>query len=98
MAVAQARFGVLPLNNNLHRYSVSPIDRNYAFCVSKIEDEYHFLFECPIYADLRERKNMQDSSIMSVRSALEAENISLDLSRRLFCTLQREGRKILENE
>ena len=31
VAVAQARFGVLQLNNILHRYSVSPVDRNCAF-------------------------------------------------------------------
>ena len=40
VAVAQSRFGVLPLNNNLHRYSVSPIDRNCAICVSKIENDF----------------------------------------------------------
>ena len=44
--------------------------------MSKIEDEYHFLFECPIYMDLR-HKFMRDSSIVSVRSALEARNIGL---------------------
>ena len=74
VAVAQARFGVLPFNNNLHRYSVSPIDRNCAFCMSKIENEYHFMFECPIFVDLR-NKFMQDSTVKSVRSALEARII-----------------------
>ena len=75
VAVAQAIFGVLPLNN-LHRYSVSPIDRNCAFCVSRIEYVYHFMFVCPAYADLRIFFT-QDSSIMSVRSALEPRTVSL---------------------
>ena len=28
-------------------------DRNCIFCPHKIEDEYHFLFECPVYNDQR---------------------------------------------
>ena len=47
-----------------------------AICISKIEKEYHVLFGCPIYVNLK-NKFMRDSSIMSVRSALEARNISL---------------------
>ena len=43
VAVSQARFGVLPLNNNLHRYSVLSLDRNFAFCVNEIENKHHFL-------------------------------------------------------
>ena len=53
VAVSQTRFGVLPLNNNLHRYSVLSLDRNCAFCISEIQNEHHFLFKCPMYADLR---------------------------------------------
>ena len=53
VAVSQARFGVLPLNNNLHRYSVLSLDKNLAFCINETENEHHFLFKCPMYADLR---------------------------------------------
>ena len=33
VAVSQAKFGVLPLNNHLHRYSVLSLDRNCAFSI-----------------------------------------------------------------
>ena len=33
VAVSQTKFGVLPLNNHLHRYSVLSLDRNCAFCI-----------------------------------------------------------------
>ena len=71
VAVSQARFGVLPLNNNLHRYSVLSLDRNFAFCINEIENEHHFLFKCPMHADLR-RKFIPDSSFRSLKTALEA--------------------------
>ena len=67
MAVSQARFGVLPLKNDLHRYSVLSLDRNCAFCINETENEYHFLFQCPIYADLR-TKVIPDSPL---KTALE---------------------------
>ena len=73
VAVSQARFGVLPLNNNLHRYSVLSLDRNCAFCINEIENEHHFLFKCPMYADLR-RKFTPDSSFRFLKTALEARN------------------------
>ena len=97
VAVAQARFGVLPFNNNLHRYSVSATDRNCAFCMSKIENEYHFLFECPIFVDLR-NKFMQDSTVKSVRSALEARILCLCQNVSKFVLHAINRRKNLDNE
>ena len=98
VAVAEARCGILPLNKNFHRYSVSPSDRNCAFCVFIIEDEYHFLFVCPVHADLR-NTFMQDSSIMSVRSALEARNIGLcrSVSKLVFHAINRR-KQLLDSD
>ena len=32
----------------------TPIERRYCFnCLGKVEDEYHMLFECGVYEDLR---------------------------------------------
>ena len=76
VAVSQARSGVLPLNNNLHRYSVLSLDRNCAFCINEIENEHLLLFKCPMYADLR-RKFIPHSSFRSLKTALEARNQSL---------------------
>ena len=75
VAVSQARFGVLPLNNNLHRYSVLSRQK-WTFCINEIENEHHILFKCPMYADLR-RKLIPDSSFRSLKTALEARNQSL---------------------
>ena len=54
-ALAQFRLGVLPINNNIHRYNENPISRNCVFCENTVEDEHHFLFLCPLYSDLRTR-------------------------------------------
>ena len=43
VAVSQARFGVLPLNNNLHRYSVLSLDRNCAFSSMKLKTNITFV-------------------------------------------------------
>ena len=38
------------------RYRNIPADKRYCFsCEDKVEDEIHFLFECPIYAEIRNK-------------------------------------------
>jgi hypothetical protein len=93
VAVAQARFGVLPLNNNLHRYSVSPLDRNCGFCNSQIENEHHFLFECDVYTDLR-NIFLLDSSTMSLQVIIGARNEShiRNVAKFVFHAIQRRKR------
>jgi hypothetical protein len=53
VALTQAWFNVLPLNNNLHRYSPKQSDRNCPFCKNCIENEHHLFFSCALYVDLR---------------------------------------------
>jgi len=53
VAVSQARFNVLPINANVHRFSNIPLKKSCPFFRSAKEDEGHFLFECPTYSDLR---------------------------------------------
>ena len=53
VALTQIRCGVLPINNNMHRYSSIVNHRTCPFCANVLEDEYHFLYECPMYAGLR---------------------------------------------
>ena len=55
VALSQLRFGVLPINNNSHRYSENVLARNCPFCKTIVEDERHFLFDCPLYDVLRNR-------------------------------------------
>ena len=54
MAISRLRFNVLPLNDNLYRYSESAQKRNCTFCKSKtvVENDYHLLYDCPISNDL----------------------------------------------
>ena len=47
--LAQLRMGVLP-NIETGRYKNIPADQRFCFvCKESIEDEMHFLFECPFY-------------------------------------------------
>ena len=55
VALAQLRLGVLPVNNNMYRYSDCPTNRNCVFCPGVVENEDHFLLVCPLYTDLRNR-------------------------------------------
>ena len=54
VAFSQIRAGVLPINNNMNRYGPNINDSFCPFCCNVIEDERHFLLECPIYSDLRQ--------------------------------------------
>ena len=65
----QLRLCVLPINNNLHRYSAFGIQRNCVVCVNAIENEEH-LFACPLYHDIRE-KLLNDTSQNTVTASLE---------------------------
>ena len=61
VGLCQLRLGVLPINNNLHRYSACAIQRNCVVCVNAIGNEEHLLFACPLYNDIRE-KLLNDTS------------------------------------
>ena len=54
-AMAQFRFGILPLNIETGRFRNQPVqDRLCNLCeFNEIEDECHFLFKCSLYNDLR---------------------------------------------
>ena len=70
VGLCQLRLGVLPINNNLRRYSACAIQRNCVFCVNAIENEEHLLFACPLYNDIRE-KLLKDTSQNAVTASLE---------------------------
>ena len=63
---------MLPINNNLHRYSVFAGSRNGVLCVNEVEDEEHLMFTCPLYADFRAKllsdtsKNATTASLLNV--------------------------------
>ena len=70
VGLCQLRLGVLPINNNLRRYSACAIQRNCVFCVNAIENEEHLLFACPLYNDIRE-KQLNDTSQNAVTASLK---------------------------
>ena len=70
VGLCQLRLGVLPINNNLHRYSACAIQRNCVVCVNGIENEEHLLFACSLYNDIRE-KLLNDTSQNTVTASLE---------------------------
>ena len=55
VALSHIRFGVLPLNNNAQRYNDNVTSRNCFHCKNLVENEYHFIYVCPLYSDLREK-------------------------------------------
>lgn len=55
VAISQLRFNVLPLNNNVYRYSELAQNKNCPFCKTVTENEHHFIYQCSMYADLRQK-------------------------------------------
>jgi hypothetical protein len=53
--ITKARFNMLPLNGNLYRFENDFAARFCPFCVNILEDENHFIIECPMYHDLRNK-------------------------------------------
>ena len=75
--MCQLRLGVLPINNNLHRYSVFARSRNCVLCVNEVEDEEHLLFTCPLYTDFRVKllsDTSQDATTASFLNVLAWTN------------------------
>ena len=95
-AVTQVRFGVLPINNNLHRYSIAPEDRNCPFCISETENEIHVIFECPMYNDIR-IKFLKDSSNLPLQLLLEArvDRHINNLAKFVFHTVKKRNRILM---
>ena len=51
---AQLRSGILPLHLETGRYrGTKEEDRKCFNCLTEIENEFHFLFYCPLYQELR---------------------------------------------
>ena len=51
---AQLRSGVLPLHLETGRYrGTKEEDRTCFYCCTEIENEFHFLFYCPLYQEIR---------------------------------------------
>ena len=96
VAITQARFNVLPLNNNVYRYSENVQDKACPFCKTKFENEVHFLLECSMYSDLR-GKFLAFHRTIPLPVWLTSTNSDLrhNLSRFIFHSINRR-KKLLE--
>ena len=95
VAVTQIRFNVLPINNNIHRFSDKRQDKLCPFCKSKIENEVHFLLKCGMYTDLRE-KFLSEYIDKPLNNLLRANNAdcSRNLSRYIFHSVNRRKKLV----
>ena len=51
---SKLRCGILPLQIKVLRWQGVPADRRFCvLCKDRVEDEAHFLFDCPNYTELR---------------------------------------------
>ena len=53
IAYTRLRLGVLPINNNSYRFDDNVQKKYCKFCINLIEDENHFIQQCPLYKKLR---------------------------------------------
>ena len=97
VAISQLRFNVLPLNNNVHRYSENVQDKVCPFCEIGEEDEEHFLFECFLYNDLRV-KFLSECINLPLCELLKSENSMqrYNLSRYIFHAINKRKRMLSE--
>ena len=81
VAISQTRLNALPLNNNIHRYSIVKEKKACPFCTHQKEDEQHFLFKCAFYDDLRvkflkESARLTISQLLTARCSTHMHNLS----------------------
>ena len=96
VAITRIRFNLLPLNNNLHRYSKTEKDKACPFCRYQVENEHHFLFQCSLYQDLRS-KFLKEFASCPLHLLLKASSASHrhSLSRYIFHAINRRIKSIL---
>ena len=96
VALAQLSLGVLPINNNMYRYSDCPTNRNCVFCPDVVENEDHFLLVCPLYTDLRNRF-LEQKGAQSLQDMLQWKDTKRCLLLSKF-TFHAMNRRKLERE
>ena len=54
-SLAQIKMGVLEINLHRHRFSTITDNTTCPFCANQQETEIHFVFQCPVYNQLRSK-------------------------------------------
>jgi len=104
-SIAKFRCGTAPIRIETGRYEkLDECERLCPFCINVIEDEYHVLFECFLYADLREEFYNRllveielDFNALSIKeklcSILASDSDFIIRHTAKFCTLLLERRR-----
>ncbi len=81
--LAQYRCGILPLSIETGRWGSIPLeDRNCKMCDSLVvEDEYHFIFHCSLYNNIRDQFLHVGNTILNINEKNEIDKIKMFMSK-----------------
>jgi hypothetical protein len=90
VALSQARFDVLPLNCNTHRYNENENTKCCPFCPNILETVSHLFFDCHMYSDLRAFwiENRQHLPLRNLLSC-DVKSQSLQVAKFVFYAIKR---------
>lgn len=89
--LVKLRLGILPINGSAFNCKIGSSENNRCnFCRNVIESESHFVFKCPLYADIRQRY-LNEMKIITIPALLKIRSASCmrKISMYLFNSLKR---------
>jgi hypothetical protein len=95
VALSQLRFNVLPINNNLKRYNENENEKRCPFCLTCVEDEYHFIYKCSMYGDIRQTY-LKDLRIIPFQTFMhyKEKTHSMQMAKYIFYAFKRRSHLI----
>ena len=76
--IAQIRSGVLPLKVEVGRFTHIPAEQRICdICKASVEDELHFIFQCPVYENLRTDLFNHVSQLYDITNMEETEMLRI---------------------
>ena len=101
--LAQFRMGVSQINLHRHRISTTTANTTCPFCANQQETETHFVFQCPVYDQLRSKYlpdiiNVRDhrKHIILLMNSSSQETI-LNVAKFLVCAFKLRSSKLDAN-
>ena len=70
----QLRLGICEIGVNKIYQPTNTVNQNCPFCKNNLENEYHFLFNCPLYSDIRLKYIPTPTGGFSLKSVLTDRN------------------------
>ena len=68
------RLGICEIGVNKRYQPTNTVNQNCPFCKNNLENEYHFLFNCPLYSDIRLKYIPTLTGGFSLKSVLTDHN------------------------